>query len=148
MEMFESRSEADVVPTLVAKRAELANLITETERVLTQLHADLVHLDGAIKLFYPDAGGTIPSPPASVRQAVFQPGELPYLVLEVLRRATHPLDTVEIARRVVIARSLDAGDAGLLATTAVRVGKVLSRLRSRKKAVGTRTCGRLRWTAG
>jgi hypothetical protein len=40
-------AESHVVSALVAKRAEIAGVIAQTERQLGQFRADLVHLDAA-----------------------------------------------------------------------------------------------------
>ena len=48
-------AESHVVSALVAKRAEIAGVIAQTERQLGQFRADLVHLDATLRLFAPGA---------------------------------------------------------------------------------------------
>ena len=42
------------ISRLIAKRAELARLITELERELDQHRADMTHIDGALRLLSAD----------------------------------------------------------------------------------------------
>jgi hypothetical protein len=71
-------AESHVVSALVAKRAEIAGVIAQTERQLGQFRADLVHLDATLRLFAPELEPkTIPA--KRIRQADlwFKQGELP-----------------------------------------------------------------------
>jgi hypothetical protein len=86
---------SDVVPALAAKRSELARLVIETERALSRLRSDLAHVEGAMKLFDCDAAACTTE--ARWREKVtFRYGELPMLVLHLLKSAEQPLSTIEI----------------------------------------------------
>ena len=43
-----------VISALRSKRAEVAGLIDSLERQLAQHRADLIHVDGVLRLFQPD----------------------------------------------------------------------------------------------
>ena len=132
---------SDVVPALAAKRSELARLVIETERALSRLRSDLAHVEGAMKLFDCDAAACTTE--ARWREKVtFRYGELPMLVLHLLKSAEQPLSTVEIARRALLGRCPEPISQQHLRWATIRVGKILSRLKAAGKLTSERCGGR------
>jgi hypothetical protein len=102
---------ADVVSILLAKRAELAEVIARLEQNIRQNQIDLAHVDGTIRLFSPNAAPeTAGSGSAGRRQQRFRPGELARGILDVLRRAGRPLTAGEVATTILVTKGMDAGD--------------------------------------
>ncbi len=84
-------AESHVVSALVNKRAEIAGLISRTERQLGQFRADLVHLDATLRLFAPELEPkAIPAKRIRQPDRWFEQGELPRRVLDAVRRAGGP----------------------------------------------------------
>lgn len=107
-------AEPHVITALVAKRAELAGEIVAAEKRLDQMRADLAHLDGALRIFGGPAPETIAAKPVRTRCAWFGNGELARWVLDTLRDAPGPMTAGDIARAVMAAKGLDAGDRVIL----------------------------------
>jgi hypothetical protein len=103
-----------VVSGLIAKRAELAGVIDQMQRQLAQYRADLVHIDGVLRVLATDLDPeTIRPKRAYRRNQYFARNELSRLCLGVLRTAAAAelLSTDDIAGRVIVAKVFDAGDA-------------------------------------
>src|SRR5579883_1754192 len=84
-------AESHVVSALVNKRAEIAGLISRTERQLGQFRADLVHLDAKLRLFAPELEPkAIPAKRIRQPDRWFEQGELSRRVLDAVRRAGGP----------------------------------------------------------
>ena len=125
-------AESHVVSALVAKRAEIAGVIAQTERQLGQFRADLVHLDATLRLFAPDLEPkTIPA--KRIRQADlwFEHGELPRRVLDALRRAGEPIRAPDVVRAVMIDKGLDPADRPSFARVQWKIRDTLKRLNKR-----------------
>ncbi|WP_026605916.1 hypothetical protein [Methylocapsa acidiphila] len=125
-------AESHVVSALVAKRAEIAGVIAQTERQLGQFRADLVHLDAALRLFAPELEPkTIPA--MRVRQADlwFEQGELPRRMLDALRRADEPIRAPDVVRAVMIDKGLAPADRQSFARVQWKVRDTLNRLNKR-----------------
>ncbi len=125
-------AESHVVSALVAKRAEIAGVIAQTERQLGQFRADLVHLDATLRLFAPELEPkTIPA--KRIRQADlwFEQGELPRRVLDALRRAGKPIHAPDVVRAVMIDKGLDPADRQSFARVQWKVRDTLNRLNRR-----------------
>ena len=76
-------AESHVVSALVAKRAEIAGVIAQTERQPGQFRADLVHLDATLRLFAPGLEPkTIPAKRIRQSDLWFEQGELLLAVAE------------------------------------------------------------------
>jgi hypothetical protein len=122
------------ISRLIAKRAELARLATELEQELDQCRADLIHIDGALRILRADLDPeTIPPRRRYIRTQYFGRNELSRLCMGMLREAAgEPLTAEEITLRIMTAKGLDARDARLRVTARVQVGAVLKRL-SRKQ---------------
>lgn len=110
-EIEEVMAESHVVSALVAKRAEIAGVIAQTERRLGQFHADLVHLDATLRPFAPELEPKC-IPTKKVRQSDlwFERGELPRRVLDALRWAGEPIRAPDVVRAVMIDKDLDPTD--------------------------------------
>jgi hypothetical protein len=100
-----------VISALRSKRAEVAGLIFDLERQIAQHRADLVHLDGVLRLYQPERDPAEIKPRRSMhRNRYFARGELARLCLEAFRDAPAPLTTADIVASVIAAKSFDAGD--------------------------------------
>jgi hypothetical protein len=101
--------ESHVVSGLVAKRAELAGQVAHAEAELRKLRSALEHLDATIVLFNPSIK------PADIRgrRVPHRPAILPELarhVLDLMRIASEPLTTREMALRLLKEHGLDKTD--------------------------------------
>jgi len=119
-----------VVSALIAKRAELAGIINKLQRQLDQHRADLVHIDGVLRVLVADLDPeTIRPKRAYRRNRYFARNELSRLCLGMLRTATgDPMSTDDIAGRVIAAKGFDATDGMLHAAIRQQVGSVVKRL--------------------
>lgn len=115
----------NTVAGLVAKRAEIAGQIEVTRETLRELIVALDHIDAAIRLFDPDydiaAIRAKPNHPAQVARR----GDSIRLILDLLRQATGPMTTKQIALQVMAARGLNTTDAALVLTMTRRIGASL-----------------------
>jgi hypothetical protein len=125
-----------VVSGLIAKRRELAGIIDQLQRQLDQYRADLVHIDGTLRVLAADIDPeTIRPKRAYRRNRYFARNELSRLCLGVLRTAAGELlSTDDIAGRVIVAKLFDAGDAILRAAIREQVGSTIKRLHRQKMA--------------
>ena len=120
-----------VVSGLIAKRAELAGRIEETQTELRRLVIDLDSLDATIRLFAPDIDlDEIRPKPLPARNQAFR-GEMSRTVLNALRQARKPLPAYEIALLFMASRGLAATDKPLLRVIHKRVGACLRNYRSK-----------------
>ena len=119
-----------VVSGLIEKRRELAGIIDQLQRQLDQHRADLVHIDGALRVLATDLDPeTIRPKRAYRRNRYFARNELSRLCLSVLRTAAgEPLSTDDIAGRVIAAKGFDAADGVLRAAIRDQVGSIVKRL--------------------
>jgi hypothetical protein len=124
------------ISRLIAKRAELARLAAELEQELDQCRADLIHIDGALRILRADLDPeTIPPRRRYERTRYFGRNELSRLCMDTLRIAAgEPLTAEEITIRIMTAKKLDARDARLRASIRVQAGSVLKRFRRQQKA--------------
>ena len=122
-----------VVSALREKRAVVAGLIDRLERKLEQHRADLMHIDGVLRLFAPEHDPAEIKPRRTYKRQTryFARGQLARLCHDAFRAADGALVTTDdIARRVIEAKGFDAGDSLLRA--AIR-GQVLITLRAFRK---------------
>jgi hypothetical protein len=121
-----------VISALRGKRAEVAGLIDSLERQIGQHRADLIHIDGVLRLFQPERDPTeIKTRRAHRRNRYFGRGELARLCLEAFRTATAPLSTPDIVGHVIPAKGFDAGDRALRAAIGDLVKATLGPMRRR-----------------
>ena len=87
-----------VIHALRDKHATLSGQIAALEKQVAQHRADLMHVDAVLRLFAPEMEVAAIAPKAvRGRNEWFWPGELPRLVLDILRVAPSPLAVRDIA---------------------------------------------------
>ncbi len=120
---------------LLTKRADLFN---EAERIrdrLAEIKNDIAAVDRVLgTLGY--TGDLDAEMPRQKRHVLFGRGELTRAVLDVLRDATEPMATREIARAILAVNEQDPRDRKLLTEHARRVSKALRSLKFQEAIVG------------
>src|SRR5262245_26068328 len=113
--MIRGMSEPHVVSALVRRRAELAGDIELAHERLRQMVLDLETLDATLVMFDPSYQVE------SIKPKAFRPpkdwsnrGQMTRIILSVLRQATEPLTSRDIAVQLLIERALDRDDQRLL----------------------------------
>lgn len=126
---------AFVVSGLVKRRAELAGDIEKAHESLRQMVLDLENLDATILQFEPDFKVE------TIRPKAFRPpkdwsnrGQMTRIVLSILRQASEPLTSRDIALELLVERALDKNDQRLLRLMTKRVAVAL-RLQKEKGVV-------------
>jgi hypothetical protein len=117
---------AFVVSGLVKRRADLAGEIERTHDALRKMVQDLENLDATILQFEPDFRVE------AIKPKAFRPpkdwanrGEMSRIVLSILRQASEPLTSRDIAMEMLIERALDKSDQRLLRLMTKRCGVAL-----------------------
>lgn len=115
-----------VLTGLVKRRAELTGDIERTHAALRKMVDDLENLDATIRQFAPDYQVE------AIRPKAFRPpkdwanrGQMSRIILSILRQATEPLTTRDIALELLVTRALDQSDVRLLRLMTKRVGVAL-----------------------
>jgi hypothetical protein len=104
-------AEADVIRALQDKQAELTTGIDRLEQQIGEYRAGLAHLEGAMRLFDPSILPEAVHPERRAAQRMwFRPGESLRLIYDVLREASHPMATRDIAERVMAAKGIATAD--------------------------------------
>src|SRR6202047_66415 len=125
-------TEKHVVSALRLKRAEISGHIHDLEKRITRQRANLANLDATLKLFSPGTNpDSIPPKRAYRRTRYFARNELSRLTQDILRTASGPLTSAEIAAAVMQAKGMASGDAAFKEIVAVRALTVLRRLAKR-----------------
>lgn len=119
-----------IISGLTSKRAELSGIIADLEKRAAQHRADLVHIDAVLRLYGENEPESIAPKAVRRRNDWFKPGELARMVLDILRVASAPLTSREIAAQVMERRGLDPADA----RTVHLVGKLVHNAVSRQAA--------------
>jgi len=119
-----------IISGLTSKRAELSGIIADLEKRIGQHRADLVHIDAVLRLYGTAEPEAIAPKAVRKRNDWFKPGELARMVLDILRVASAPLTSKEIAAQVMQRRGLDAGDA----RTAHLIGRLVHNAVTRQAA--------------
>ena len=114
-----------VLSALVRKRGELAGEAEALRGRLEQIGANLGHVDATIRLFDPEYALSSIRSKRPRGPDVARPGEMSRLVLGVLREATEPLPTPEIAARLMAGRGMDQGSRSAVRNVTKRVGMAL-----------------------
>jgi hypothetical protein len=117
-------AEIRTVTTLRTKRDEIAATIAAYERKLGQAQADLAHITAAIKIFEASGNPADMSRYVDVRR-IFGRNEITNVCKAALAQEG-PLDTRELAVRVMRAKGLDVGDAVLRSSICLRIVQALS----------------------
>ena len=115
-----------VVMGLMKRRAMLTHEIEQTHDRLRQMVIDLENLDATLLQFDPKLEIE------SIKPRAFRPpkdwskrGEMMRLIFSVLRRASEPLTTRDIAFELIVERALDKTDQRLIRLMSKRVGVAL-----------------------
>ena len=102
MSTLSESSNKYALAALRERRAELAGEITATESRLRHLRESLVHVDGTLRLFDPNADpAKITAKRPYKRVKLFGAGKLNRLILDALRKAGRPLGTGEVVEAIV-----------------------------------------------
>lgn len=116
---------------LLAKRVDLYH---EAERIrdrMAVIKNDIAALDRVLStLGY--TGDLNKEMPRQKHERIFGQGELTRAILDVLRDATEPMATRDIAREILVVNEQDARDRRLLTEVTRRVSKALRVLTARK----------------
>src|ERR1700688_2003415 len=103
-----------VISALRRKRAEISGHIHVLEKRIARQRANLANLDTTIKVFSPGTNpDAIPPKRAYRRTRYFAHNELSRLTQDVLRTASGPLTSAEIAAAVMQAKGMAPDDAAL-----------------------------------
>lgn len=134
-------AEPHVITALSKKRAELAGDIENLQEELRTKILALEQLDATLLLFDPSYEI------ASIKPKAFRPpadwskrGEMTRLILGILRKATEPLTSSDIAAQLIMERALERTDK-LQSLMTKRVGVALRGLRDRGVAESTPWAG-------
>jgi hypothetical protein len=120
----------NVLHALTRKRAEIAGQIEHNQLTLRHLIAELDHVDATIRIFNPAVDiAAIRSKPVPPRHAAFK-GEVTRVVFKMLREATAPVTSRDIAMRLMKERGLNPDDKEL---SVIMVKRVCACLRVQKK---------------
>lgn len=119
-----------VLNGLIKRRAEVAGEIEALHDKIRKLLADLETLDHALSIFDPTL------PVETIKPRAFRPpsdwseyGQMTRIVLNILRSASEPLTTRDIALQMLVERALNKDDQRLLNRMTKRVGIALRRQR-------------------
>ena len=125
---------------LIRKRADLAGQVEALHMQLASLMAQLNAIDTSIRVFRPAID--LDDLPAKIPPAPFTAfrGEFQRFLLDTLREAGRPMDTLELGEAVMATRALDSSDKIVARLIARRTGYALCKLR-RKGAVTSRRLG-------
>ena len=125
-------AEIRTVTTLTSKRRELESAIAGYERALAQARSDLAHVIACIALFEKAA----PSEPPSYADLhrLFKRGEMAKIAKAALAK-DGPLDTRQLAQRVMASKGFDPSDAVLAKAITFRLVQAL-RLQHLRGSVG------------
>lgn len=97
-----------VITALVAKRSELSGLVEDYQKEIARINGEIKTLDAAIKIFDSEYDlGTVKAKAYRRKNSFFKARQANTLILDVLREATEPLSTVEVANRVADKKGLD-----------------------------------------
>lgn len=115
-----------VLTGLVKRRAELTGDIERIHLQLRNAVDDLENLDKTIRQFAPDFQVE------AIRPKAFRPpadwanrGQMSRVILSILRQASEPMTTRDVALELLITRALDQSDIRLLKLMTKRVGVAL-----------------------
>ena len=120
------------VLALRKKRDEISGVIAHYERLLREAQHDLAHINSSLRLFEA-TGEAADLPPYVDLNRVLKRGETTKICMDALT-AEGPLDTRQLALRVIRAKGLSESDKVLAQTVALRVVQTL-RMRARRNKV-------------
>jgi hypothetical protein len=118
-----------VVAGLVKRRAELTGEADALRTRVTQIAADIAHLDAVIRQFDPDFDLAAIRPKRVHAVNAAGRGETCRFVLDVLREAVAPMTTADIAARLIAKHGMEGQDRQGRHRAMGRVGIALRRQR-------------------
>jgi hypothetical protein len=124
------------VLALRKKRDQISGTIAHYERLIREAQHDLAHVNSALRLFEA-TGEAADLPPYVDLNRVLARGETTRICMDALA-AEGPLDTRQLAMRVIRAKGLSETDKVLAQTIALRVVQTL-RMRARRNKVVCQT---------
>jgi len=126
------------------KRDKIASIIAHYERLIREAEHDLAHINAALRLFEV-TGEASDLPPYVDLNRLLKRGETTKICMDALA-AEGPLDTRQLAMRVIRAKGLTESDKVLAQSIALRVVQTL-RMRARRNKVEciTKTKGVCVW---
>ncbi|MFG1189240.1 hypothetical protein [Xanthobacter flavus] len=131
-------ADPQVLSTLRRKRSEVEGFIAKLEKQIDTAKRDLSAINATIRIF--EVNGEPREFPAYVEiHRLFKRGEMTAICRAALAEEG-PLDTRELALRVIRAKGLDEGDKALRQTIALRI---VQALRLHEQRGGVRRSGRL-----
>lgn len=136
-----------VVDALVMKRGELVDRTTSLERALEEARADIVHIDATVRLFSP--GGPVAPLPSKCHRPharLFRQPELSRLLLKLLREDSSMAATDDLARKVMIVKTLPMDDPAVYTSVKQSVSSSLTKLKKRGIVLRVQEDGLSSWT--
>ena len=116
----------------------MAGQVEAMQAHLGELVANLSHIDGAIRVFRPDIDlADLPEKLAPAQFTCFR-GEIQRFLLDTLRAANGPLDTLGLAEAAMRKRGLDPSDRVMFNLIARRTGYALAHMRKKGKVTSAR----------
>jgi len=122
--------ELQVIGALRDKRTELVGLIGSLEQQLADRRVSLTHLDGTLRLFDPNLLLPDTDPQQRERVSWFRSGECLRAIYDVLREASQPLTTRDVARHIIAVKGLTVADDRTQALVQKTILASLSRAKS------------------
>ncbi|HWE72733.1 MAG TPA: hypothetical protein VG328_06200 [Stellaceae bacterium] len=137
-------SEPIAVLALRRKRDQISGTIAHYERLVREAEHDLAHVNAALRLFEV-TGEACDLPPYVDLNRLLRRGETTRICMEALAKEG-PLDTRQLALRIIKAKGLSESDKVLAQSIALRVVQTL-RMRARRNKVEcvTKTKGVCLW---
>lgn len=130
---------------LLKKRADIFNEAERLRDRQAEIKNDVAALDRVLATLGYD-GDLDAAMPRQKRQVLFGRGELTRAILDVLRSATEPMATREIAREILAVNEHDPRDRKLLTEHTRRVSKALRVLRADESVMVTKDrIGNMLW---
>jgi len=116
--------EPNVIRTLTRKRDEIERSILNYEKWLDEARMDLAHVQACLRVFAAD-GAPADTMPYHDLGRLFRRGEI-VLICKAALAAEGPLDTRELAVRVIRAKGMDEADKNLRKALAYRIVQCLT----------------------
>jgi hypothetical protein len=117
-----------VISALREKRAELSGELIAAEKRILQLRADIASLDGAIRVFDPNAAPDKIRPILRRKKPTLIPrGQCSRAVLDTLRDANAALTVREIATQLAARYQMDASNTDAMKALIAKVRNTLAR---------------------
>jgi len=137
-------SEPIAVLALRRKRDQISGTIAHYERLLREAEHDLAHVNASLRLFEA-TGEAADLPPYVDLNRVLRRGETTKICMDALA-AEGPLDTRQLALRLIRAKGLSESDKVLAQTVALRIVQTMRMRAKRYKVVClTKTKGVCLW---